>query len=102
MGSILSGLLWGFGAAFTLVFFLYFAFFVGITISLIFTNSPPKQSSWWYPDPDRWDYGFKLLAYAIIDANVPRQPEARLFVRIIATLLLVAILTFAFAFTVGV
>jgi hypothetical protein len=74
------------------VFLLGAAIFCAFPAALLFVSGPPEHGSWWYPNPDRWDYGFKLLLYAALDANTPRQPGARWFVRVTALLVLAGIL----------
>ena len=63
-----------------------------IPFILLFASGPPQHGSWWYPNPKRWDYGFKLLLYAILDANTPAEPAGRWFVRGVAVIVLVMVL----------
>jgi hypothetical protein len=63
--------------------------FGAIPAAILFATGPPKHGSWWYPDPNRWDYPLKLRLYAILDANTPSQPAERWFVRVIASIVLI-------------
>jgi len=67
--------------------------FVTLPMVILFASGPPDHGSWWYPNPDRWDYPFKLRLFAILDANTPSQPAARWFVRTIALAVLFVGLT---------
>jgi hypothetical protein len=55
-----------------------------LPVVVLFASGPPRHGSWWYPNPDRWDYPFKLRLYAILDANTPARAAARWLVRLIA------------------
>src|SRR5262245_19019635 len=66
--------------------------FVAIPVAILIAGEPPKHGSWWYPNPSRWDYRFKLWWYAVLDANAPRRPSARRLVRVIVVLIVVGTL----------
>jgi hypothetical protein len=66
--------------------------FGAIPFALLFATGPPRHGSWWYPNPDRWDCGFKVLLYAFIDANTPSRPVDRWFVGVVVSLVLGGIL----------
>jgi hypothetical protein len=63
-----------------------------LPVVVLFAKGPPDHGSWWYPNPDRWDYPLKLRLYAFLDANTPSHPVARWFVRVIASAILVCTL----------
>jgi hypothetical protein len=63
-----------------------------LPVVVLFASGPPQHGSWWYPNPDRWDYPLQLRLYAILDANTPSQPAERWFVRVIASAVLVGTL----------
>jgi hypothetical protein len=63
-----------------------------LPVVILFASGPPRHGSWWYPNPERWDYALKLRLYPILDANTPPQPAARWFVRVIAFAVLVGTL----------
>jgi hypothetical protein len=59
---------------------------------ILIAKRPPTHGSWWYPRPGRWDYGWKLVLYAMVDANTPSDPAAQWFVRGVAIIVLLAYL----------
>jgi hypothetical protein len=66
--------------------------FGAILLVALLASGPPEHGSWWYPNPDRWDYCFKLQLYAMLDANTPSHPAERWFVRGVAPTVLVGTL----------
>jgi hypothetical protein len=57
-------------------------------VAVLFASGPSQHGNWWYPNPERWDYPFKLRLYTLLDANTPSQPAARWFLRVIASAVL--------------
>lgn len=62
---------------------------VPIPLVIMLGPGPAQHGSWWYPNPDRWDYPFKLRIYAIMDLSTPKDPIGRWVVRGIAIVILV-------------
>ena len=60
-----------------------------LPVVVLVAKGPLRHGSWWYPNPERRDYPFKLRLYAILDVNTPSQPPARWFVRLITLTVLI-------------
>ena len=67
---------------------------VPFPLLILIAPGPARHGSWWYPDPDRLDYRFKLLLYAILVTNNPKDEVSRWSIRGIAILVLVVPLIF--------
>jgi hypothetical protein len=67
--------------------------FGAIPLAMLLASEPPKHGSWWYPNPDRWDYYLKLQLYVMLDVNTPSHPAERWFVRAITAAVLAGTLT---------
>lgn len=67
---------------------------VPIPLVILLGRGPARHNSWWYPNPDRSDYPFKLWLYAMMDIGFLKDPIGRWFVRGIAFVLLVVPLIF--------
>jgi hypothetical protein len=63
--------------------------FGALPAALFLASGPPNPGSWWYPDPRRLDYVFKLYLYAMLESNLPRRRIGRLAVRSFAVALFV-------------
>ncbi len=62
---------------------------------------PPERGSWWYPDPDRWDYRLKLRLYATwMPAEWVKQPGGWI-IRLIALIILAGTLWCIWGWALG-
>ncbi len=66
-------------------------------VIMLLATGPPRRSSRWYPDPDRWDYGVLMVVFAtLVPVSVPNENNSGtwfscIFSKSIALLILLAI-----------
>jgi len=60
---------------------------------ILAASGPPNHESWWYPNPERWDYPIKLRLYAVLDTNLgpENQPVQKWFAKTVAAIIVVMI-----------